>query len=723
MIAAVSRAAKRPTDASPSPGSGAAPRPHTAFARKYRPLRFEEVVGQEAVGRTIRGAIRAGEIPSTFLFAGPRGVGKTTMARLLAKALNCTSSDGPTPDPCGTCAACTAIADGSALDVVEVDAASHNGVDDVREIRERVAHLPAGGRFKVYILDEAHMFSTAAWNAFLKTLEEPPRHARFIFATTEPEKVPETILSRCQRFDFRRIQARDIVKTLRSIVDRENAERVRPIEVGDPALAALARYARGGLRDAESLLEQAILAGEGKVVEEDLAALLGTVPRERVREILARAAAGDGPGTLGAYADVHDAGADAATFLGQALELLREVTAVSVGGPRTPLVEAEDAEREALAALAGSFGPGGSLRATQVLAETLRLVKATDEERPLVEAGLLRVALGGRVATLPEVLQALASLEARLANGGAAGAMGGAAPAAESSDGRVAPGGPPPPPRAAPPPTGGGGGAWGGAAPAGAPPAGAAAPGGPPRPPAPSPRAEGGGESGGTGGAAGARAGLFGDARPAAPGPNAGDGTTLLTLEQALGLWPRVVEGAKARTVSLGAFLAPARPVVLSEDSLTLGFPAAMGFHRAQCEEEGRRRAVEEVVAAVFGRPLRLLFETLPGEAAPAPAAAGGNGGGGAPPPPAAEAFDRLTHEEVAALQQSPPVRALEKEFRVRMVKVGRSHREEEAPEEAAPVEAAPAGPGSGPAEDAEDAEAGGIDAGTGSRGTREEEA
>ena len=461
MPAAAPPAPTPPPPAPPPPGAGGAPRPHTAFARKYRPLRFEEVVGQEAVGRTIRGAIRAGEIPSTFLFAGPRGVGKTTMARLLAKALNCTSSDGPTPDPCGTCAACTAIADGSALDVVEVDAASHNGVDDVREIRERVAHLPAGGRFKVYILDEAHMFSTAAWNAFLKTLEEPPRHARFIFATTEPEKVPETILSRCQRFDFRRIQARDIVKTLRSIVDRENAERVRPIEVGDPALAALARYARGGLRDAESLLEQAILAGEGKVVEEDLAALLGTVPRERVREILARAAAGDGPGTLGAYADVHDAGADAATFLGQALELLREVTAVSVGGPRTPLVEAEDAEREALAALAGSFGPGGSLRATQVLAETLRLVKATDEERPLVEAGLLRVALGGRVATLPEVLQALASLEARLANGGAAGAMGGAAPAAESSDGRVAPGGPPPPPPPHPPPGGGGGGGGG----------------------------------------------------------------------------------------------------------------------------------------------------------------------------------------------------------------------------------------------------------------------
>ncbi len=587
----------------PTPQAPSAPRTHAAFARKYRPLRFEEVVGQEAVGRTIRGAIRAGEIPAAFLFAGPRGVGKTTMARLLAKALDCAAADAPTPDPCGACPACTAIADGSALDVIEVDAASHNGVDDVREIRERVAHLPASARFKVYILDEAHMFSTAAWNAFLKTLEEPPPHVRFVFATTEPEKVPETILSRCQRYDFRRIPARDIVRTLRRIVESENAERERPIEAPDAALAAIARAARGGLRDAESLLEQAVLAGDGTVREEDLAALLGSVPRERVREVLARAAAGDAAGTLEAYARVHDAGGDAGTFLGLALEMLREVAAVAVAGPETEVLDAEEAERASLAALADSFGVAGALRATQALAETLRLVRATDEERPLVEAGLLRVALAPRAASIPEVLDALAAMEARLAGGEGGGA------------------GPP------------------GAAPSAAR---GAAPGG---------------------------AVLFADDRPPRPGPNAADPASVPTLESVLREWPRVLEEAKARIPTLAAFLAPASPVLLAEDAVTLSFPPSMGFHRAQCEEEGRRRTLEEVVTAVLGRPLRVLFET--GEETAGSAAAegdGGNGGGAA----GRDAADRIRHEEIAALDDAPAVKALEREFRVQRVRVGR---------------------------------------------------
>jgi DNA polymerase-3 subunit gamma/tau len=547
------------------------------------------------------------------------------MARLLAMALNCSAAEAATPDPCGTCSTCRAVADGSSLDVIEVDAASHNGVDDVREIRERVAHLPASSRFKVYILDEAHMFSTAAWNAFLKTLEEPPAHARFVFATTEPEKVPDTILSRCQRYDFRRIQARDIVRTLRTIVERESEERETPIEAGDAALAALARAAHGGLRDAESLLEQAILAGDGRVREEDLAALLGTVPREMVRAVLERAAAGDAAGTLAAYARVHEAGGDAASFLGQALEMLRELTAVAVAGADTPVVDAEDAERASLAALAKTFGASGTLRATQALAEALRLVRATGEERPLVEAGLLRVALQGSGRTIPEVLDALAAMEARLSGEGTA-----AGPQRNSE----APA-PPRPGEAAVPEKGT-------AAPASA-------------LPAPDLPASGGA--------------LFGEERPQRPGPNAGDPSAVLTLDRVRQEWPRVLEEAKGRAPTLATFLAPARPLVLAEDSLTLAFPSNMAFHRSQCEDEGRRKALDEVLALVFGRRLRPIFETAAADAEPAKPAPGE---GPEAAPSEAKEFDRLRTEEIEALQSGPAGRALEREFKVKMVKVGR---------------------------------------------------
>jgi DNA polymerase-3 subunit gamma/tau len=566
-------------------------------------------VGQEAVGRTLRGALRAGEVPAAFLFAGPRGVGKTTMARLLAKALNCGRASAPTPDPCGECSACAAVADGSSLDVVEVDAASHNGVDDVREIRERVAHLPASSRYKVYILDEAHMLSTAAWNALLKTLEEPPPHARFVFATTEAEKVPETIVSRCQRFDFRRIGTRDVVRTLRSIVDREAASG-RRLSATDAALAAIARFARGGLRDAESLLEQAALAGDGEVREEDLAALLGSVPRELVRAVLDRCAAGDAGGALEAYARVHDGAGDASVFLGQALEMLREATAAAVAGPASAALDGDDAGREAAAALAGAFGLAGTLRATQALAEALRLVRATDEERPLVEAGLVRAALGGGGRTIPEVLDALAALEARLAGGG-----GTAVPAD---------------PREAVPAAGAG-----------------------PAPP-------------------GARSTLFGPERAPRPGPGPDDPAAALTIEAVRAAWPRVLEEAKARASSLALSLNPARPLLVGEDSLVLAFAPATAWHRAQCEEEGRRRLLEEVLGGVLGRRIRVRFETAAEEAAPGAAAERPEGGARAAAAPAAGEFDRLGHEEVAGLADAPAVRALGKEFQVRMVRAAR---------------------------------------------------
>ncbi len=300
--------------------------PYEVTARKYRPQTFEAVVGQEHVTRMLQNALRTKQVSHAFLFAGPRGTGKTTTARLLAKALNCRSATEMTPEPCDACESCRAIAQGSSMDVLEIDGASNRGIDQIRELRETIGYASFEGRFKVYIIDEVHMLTKEAFNALLKTLEEPPRHVIFVFATTEPGKVLPTILSRVQRYDFRRIGVVPITQTLVTICEREKIRAERE------ALQLIARKADGSLRDAESLLDQVRTYAGDEITLEDARQVLAVVDTERLFELTGSTAGGDAAGTLRFAGHLADAGQDPYEFLLSYGEHLRHLIAAAVGG-------------------------------------------------------------------------------------------------------------------------------------------------------------------------------------------------------------------------------------------------------------------------------------------------------------------------------------------------------------------------------------------------------
>jgi DNA polymerase-3 subunit gamma/tau len=399
------------------PPQPAKAQPYRVLARKYRPQSFEALIGQDAMVQTLGNAIRRDRLAHAFLLTGVRGVGKTSTARLIAKALNCVGPDGkggPTISPCGVCEPCRAIAEGRHIDVVEMDAASHTGVDDVREIIEAVRYAAVSARYKVYIVDEVHMLSKNAFNALLKTLEEPPAHVKFLFATTEVSKVPVTVLSRCQRFDLRRIPAETLAAHFTEVA------RLEGVEVEDGALALIARAAEGSARDGLSILDQAIAHGAGGVTADQVRAMLGLSDRGAIRRLLGLLLEGDAPAALASLRDQYDLGVEPSAVLRGLLESVHGITRAKVGGPVDPAQSAE--EREAYAEWASGLSYAAVHRLWQLLLKGLAEVHAAPMPLEAAEMALLRVI---HAAELPDP----ATLLETLASGGAVPARAPSAPA------------------------------------------------------------------------------------------------------------------------------------------------------------------------------------------------------------------------------------------------------------------------------------------------------
>jgi DNA polymerase III subunit gamma/tau len=599
----------------------------TSLYRRHRPGSFDEVVGQSHVVRTLRNAVEQNKVHHAYLFVGSRGTGKTSMAKILARSLNC-ERGGPTVAPCGECDSCLTIAAGTSVDVIEMDAASNRSVDDVRDLRERVAYAPAGGHWKVYILDEAHMLTKEAWNAFLKTLEEPPPNTVFVLATTESHKVMATIADRCQRFDFQRPSLEQISEVVHRVAAAEG------IEVDDGAVAMIARSASGSFRDALGTLDQLVAFGGKQVDLKSVLELLGAADAELLFAAVDAVVAEDPKAVLIEVEKMAQSGRDPGQFARDLLSHLRHLLVTQTVGevPNTFVVTATDTDR--MIAQAGTVGAATLVRTIDELAAALTAVREGDDARMAVEIALLKAArpdLDPSTAGLVRRIERLEGQAPRPAGPDAPGAPP-PLPVAKASSGAVSPPDAPPagdaPVDHAAAPT--------------APPAAATAPKDdvePPKPlakdaadppaPATAPSEKAPEPASSQHPSEPEASGEGGPGSPAATGPEsqeassatgpAGDGGSELTLDQIVRIWPAVLDYLdQAKNPALAAAFEGARPIAIDrvEGTVTIGFPAASTFNKRKAEGPEKREQLEAALEAVAGERLKPIYETLDGEAA-----------------------------------------------------------------------------------------------------------